>query len=276
VRGAFSSDPVYTAANTYGFKYRRVNPPSTWPHSWTSPAPDYGRCGYSGSLAGSHAKFRGWVDRVSDALGSPTGRLKAGPDMVPPTNSGFHIPMGEFCPVYDPALADPPPAGAYGSPTNYDLEFGVSTTLVQGGGALSMGVFFGAPKDVRMFDLTASTLDTKGYTFYLASDGNFVFRRYDGVVGSFQYQLVWASGWGAMTANRQYRLTVQVRPGTIRVGPSTENGGIAGANSRLFTSTSPSGASGDMWRGPYFYATFYRTSPYTGYIHYHTLKVVNY
>lgn len=276
VRGAFCADPVYAAAATYGFRYRLINPPTTWPHVFTGQAANYGRCGYSSSLDGVHSKFRGWVDRIAGSAGV----LKAGPDMQPPANSGFHMPMGPFCPIFDRDLADPPPVGNYGAPTNYDIEVSVGTGggSWQTGGQQGLGMFFCVPQDVRLFDLAAARTDTIGYSFSLASNGNFVFRRYSGTVGSFAFEHIWASGWPTtqFVTNRAFRIAVQVRPGTIRCGPLTENGGINGANSRLFTATSPANAGADMHRGAYFYLSFWEAPSFAFYRHYTNVRVVNF
>jgi hypothetical protein len=200
--------------------------------------------------------------------------------MAPPANSGFHMPMGVFCPVYDSTLADPPPAGNYGSPTNYDLEVtvGVAGSAWLSGGQQGLGLFFGVPRDVRLFDLTAATVDTIGYSFLLASNGSFVFRRYAGSVGSWAYELGWPSGWtaGQMLSGAEFRIAVQVRPGSIRCGPLTDNGGINGANARQFTASTPAGAGGDLYRGPYFYLSFWESAAFAAYRHFKLLKVVNY
>jgi hypothetical protein len=281
VRGAFCSDPIYTAAHTYGFRYRLVNPPSDSPHIFTGQAANYGRFGYSGTLSGVHAKYRGWVDRIDD---SP-GVLKAGPEMVPPTNSGFHMPMGPYNPIYDRNLTDPPPAGNYGSPTNYDVEITVASVTKnwQTGGQQGMGMFFCVPTDARLLDLTASTTETIGYSLTLASNGNLVFRRYSGVAGAIPYAYTWASGWATseFVNSRFFRIAVQVRPGTIRCGPLTENGGITGANSRLFAASTPTDPGSnqpqaDVHRGPYLYLSFWEAAGYTGYRYFKDLRVVNF
>jgi hypothetical protein len=274
-RGLLSSDPVYVAGHKTGFPYRPVNPPSTAPHVFTSQAPEYGRVGYSSAIASAHAKNRGYVDRPGT---STANTITAGPEMTPPSNSGFHMPMGVFCPIYDPALSVPPPQGVYGAPTNYDIEVSVAVagTAWQGSGQQGMGLFFCVPVDVRLFDLTAANSQTIGYSLVLNSSGQFTFRRYDGVNGTWQFSNAWASGWGTLAITTQYKIMVQVRPGSIRCGPSTANGGITGANSRLFTATNPTDAQGDLYRGPYFYLSYWEAAGYTGFRRFADLKVVNY
>lgn len=273
VRGAFCSDPMYASGHTYGFRYRVINPLVGDPHVFTGMSAKPGMTGYSGTLTGSHAKFRGWIDRT------PTGAgiLKSGPDMQPPANSGFHIPVGPFCPIFDRALPDPPPQGNYGSPNNYDIEVSVAVVgeAWQPGGQQGQGLFICVPRDVRLFDLTAATADTIGYSFVLASNGNFVFRRYSGDPGSYAYSLEWASGWGNLVQPNNYRIAVQVRATSIRCGPLTDNGGITGPNSRQFTGNTPAGAGADMHRGPYFYLSFYNSPTYGGFRHWPDLKVNN-
>lgn len=270
VRGALSSDPVYTAAATYGYRYRRVNPPTTIPHPWSSVASaDYGRIGYSGSIAGAHAKFRGYVGYGQG------GMLQFPPAAAPPTNpvSSYLIPPGRWCPIYDPDNPNPPIDNP-GAPTNYDIDIGVSATVIEGSSTgMAMGVFFGNPEDHRLFDLNAARTTTKGYSFVLATDGNFVFRRYDGNEGTIDYNgPPWASGWGNLAANTEYRIGVQVRPGTVRVGPLTANGGITGPNSRLFDATV---GGGDLWRGGYMWLMYNHDTTYTGNIRFHNLYVRN-
>lgn len=274
VRGAFCSDPMYAPAHTYGFRYRIVNPSVLDPHVFTGTSAKPGITGYSGSILGSQAKYRGWVDR----LPTDYGVLKAGPDMQTPTDSGFHIPAGPFCPIFDRALPDPPPQGNYGAPNNYDIQVSVAVrgAAWQAGGQQGLGLFICVPRDVRLYDLAAATADTIGYSFILASNGNFVFRRYSGDLGTFAYSLAWASGWGTLVQNTYYRIAVQVRGTSIRCGPFSENGGITGANSRLFTGNSPAGAGADMHRGPYFYLSFYDTPTFNGYRHWGDLKVNNF
>jgi hypothetical protein len=274
-RGVITSDPVYVSAAAYKFRYRYVNPPAGSLHPFTGQNADPGRFGYSGSLNGVHARLRGWVDRVN----SPAGVLKIATDATAPSNSGFHMPMGPWNPIFDRALSDPPPPGNYGSPNNYDVETGVAVVAAAGwqsGGQQGLGLFLCVPKDVRLLDLTAATTDTIGYSLTLASNGNFTFRRYDGTTATIAYQLSWASGWGNLTANRVYRITAQVRADSIRCGPSTENGGIAGANSRQFSANTPTGAGGDLHRGPYLYASFWEAAGFDGYRQWHDLKVVNF
>jgi hypothetical protein len=204
VRGAFCSDPIYTAAHTYGFRYRLVNPPSDSPHI---------------------------------------------------------------------------------SPTNYDVEITVASVTKnwQTGGQQGMGMFFCVPTDARLLDLTASTTETIGYSLTLASNGNLVFRRYSGVAGAIPYAYTWASGWATseFVNSRFFRIAVQVRPGTIRCGPLTENGGITGANSRLFAASTPTDPGSnqpqaDVHRGPYLYLSFWEAAGYTGYRYFKDLRVVNF
>lgn len=275
VRGAICSDPVYAAAHTYSFRYREINPPSTAPHPFSGQSAKYGVCGYSGTLLGVHARLRGWTDRSAGS----DGILKSATDMVPPSNSGFNIPAGPFNPIFDRALPDPPPQGNYGSPNNYDVEVGVRVIANSGwqaGGQQGLGLFLCVPSDVRLFDLTAATTNTIGYSFILASNGNFVFRRYSGEPGNYAYLLAWASGWGNLANNRAYTIGVQVRPDSIRCGPLTENGGISGVNSRLFTATNPANAGGDMHRGAYLYCSFINAPGFDGYRHFENLKVTNF
>lgn len=276
-RGGFCSDPVYTSGHTFGFPYRKVDPPTSLAHDWTGPGAHYGVAGYSNSLTGVHCNLRGYVDRFAGTA----ARLNMPSTMAPPTNSGFHLPMGTWCPIYDPALPDPPPQGDYGSPTSYDIHIGFSATGWTA--TQSVGLFICAPLDERMFDLTAANANTKGYAIHLAHNGTLYFRRYNDDNNNVGMQFdsgPWASGWGTLAGSQaqtaiEYRIGVQVRPGSIRVGPLTANGGINGPNSRLFTADTPSGARADLWRGPYFYASHWRPAGYTGTVRYHQLRVVN-
>lgn len=265
VRGALSSDPVYTAAPTYGYRYRLINPPATDPHPWNSlvSAADYGRVGYSGSPEGAHAKFRGYTaSSAVDALQFPV-------DAVPPPNSSYLVPPGRWCPIYDPDNPNPP-IGTPGAPTNYDIQLGVSATTMNGGTGQAMGLFFGNPEDGRLFDLTGSRESTKGYSIALSISGNFVFRRYDGNPGVIDFDNPpWPSGFGALTAGTVYNIGIQVRPGTVRVGPRDA---MTGPNSRLFNATT---GGGDRWRGGFIWLLFYRNSAFTGTMRFHNLRVTN-
>lgn len=274
-RGAICSDPMYVSGHTYGFRYRYVNPPAGSLGPFSGQNADPGRYGYSGTLTGVHARLRGWVDRSAGSAGV----LKIATDAKPPTNSGFHMPMGPWNPIFDRALASPPPQGNYGSPNNYDIEFGVAVVATSGwqpGGQQGMGAFFCVPKDVRLFDLAAANTETIGYSLVVNSQGTFTFRRYDGTMGTWVFSTNWASGWGSLTANRVYRITIQVRPDSIRCGPSTENGGINGTNARQFTGNNPAGVGADLYRGPYVYASFWEAAGFDGFRQFHDFKVVNY
>lgn len=277
VRGAFTSDPVYTTGHTYGFRYRYINPSLTTPYlPFTGQAAKYGVTNYSGTILSSHAKLRGWVDRLPNT----DGILKAGREMQPPANSGYHIPMGPMCPIFDRNLPSPPPQGDYGSPTNYDIE--VNLRIVGGGwqtgGQQGLGLFFCVPRDVRLFDLTSAGSNTIGYSLTLASNANFVFRRYSGETGSFAYALTWPSGWdpAQFVAGAGFKIAVQVRPGTIRCGPYSSNGGINGPNSRLFTANTPAGAGADLHRGPYWYCSFWEQPGFQFTRHFEIPAVTNF
>lgn len=278
-RGAFTSDPIYTAAHSYGFRYRYINPPLTVPYlPFSGQAAKYGITNYSGSILSAHAKLRGWVDRETAQYGY--GILKTGKEMTPPANSGFHIPLGPLNPIFDRNLPSPPPQGDYGTPTNYDIEVNLRIVGVnwQSGGQQALGLFFCVPRDVRLFDLAAASSSTVGYSFLLASDGNFVFRRYSGESGGPSYVLSWSSGWtpSQFVNGGGFKIAVQVRPGSIRCGPFSSNGGITGANSRLFTANSPVNAGGDLHRGPYVYASFWESPGFGGYRHFEAPAVTNF
>lgn len=264
LRGMLCTDPVYASAATYGYNYRPVNPSASAPHPWSrvSGGPDFGRVGYNASIAGSHSQYRGVV------VSGEGGMLQFPPAALPQGNSNYLIPAGRWNPIYDPNLPAPPP-GNPGAPTNYDIECGVSITSPLGASSgMAIGLFFGMPLDVRNFDLSSANADTKGYCIVLTVDGQLNFRRYDGIPGSGQYSLFWASTWTTVTTER--RIHVAVRPGQITISRAEA---IGGTGSKVFNAAT---GGGDVWRGPYFYLAFFRTSGHIGNMRYHNLKVTNY
>lgn len=264
VRGLLSTDPVYTGAPTYGYQYRPVNLPTSAAHPWSrvNSGADFGRTGYNGSIVGAHARFRGAI------IAGVPNILQFGPEALPSGSSNYLIPVGRWNPIYDPNTPEPP-VGNPGSPTNYDIECGVSVTSAQSvASGMAIGLFFGMPSDSRIYDRGASTNDTRGYSVEVLPDGRFRFRRYDGVAGNIAYTMEWSSGWSSISAER--RIHVAVRPGQVTISRAEA---IGGSGSRVFNAAT---GGGDAWRGPYLYLSFFRTSGHAGYCRFHNLKVTNY
>jgi hypothetical protein len=253
VRGIDCADPVYAAGYKGGFRYRRAQA------FWDWQLPNYGRHAYQTQYVLPNWE-RGYV------ASGQGGWLVIPQDLVNPVTtaawqrSAYLILMGEQCPIPDPAR-DPNAPGDYGHPTNYDIEVGFSWDRIISDRTRFMSVFFGSPEDRPMSEWVHANQYTRGYEFRLSQNGNFTLQRYDGVpyTGSldptgppwpYQFQQTWASSWGNLAIGTEYRILIQVRPGTITVGRLGPGSTVL--NGRTFTNTD-AGGRGDMWRGPYFY-----------------------
>jgi hypothetical protein len=251
LKGAICLDPVYVGGPQNNWEYRTLG--QTW--GWGTP--DYGRhSGYSNTgIFGQRDHLRGYVKN-----GAPF-EICLDPDVVPPGEptastgtgvmSAYYILMGEECPI------------AF---TQYDVEFTVRwDTPGSSDGSRYMGCAFGVPEDRHFKDWIRCDQYTKGYTFTMTLNGDFVFSRFDGipfpggdplVTPPYQYGSVWASGFGAIAANTNYAMKVRVRTDRIILGPASQAEG--GANTRTFTATTPAGSGGTLpegtrYRGPFFY-----------------------
>lgn len=251
LRGLDSPDPVYVAGFNSYFRYRRPDA------DWQWPTPDYGRHAYRTQQPAVPTWERGYTN---------SGLLHINETLVNPVTSsdwqrsGYLVLMGEQCPIPDPTWSPSTP-GFYGAPTNYDIEVGFSWSRLMGDRTRWMGVFFGVPEDRPLSEWVYSNTYTKGYQFQLSQNGTFTLQRYDGIpyTGSldpsgppwpYQFSSSWASTWGTINPLQEYRVLIQVRPGTVtmgRLGP-----GNTVLNGRTFDNTDIGGR-GERWRGPYFY-----------------------
>jgi hypothetical protein len=261
-RGTLATDPFYVQGPTNLFRYRKETA------SWAYSPPDYGRHGYTAESLTAHRSFSGYQEAGNN------GKVSIRPDAIPPGDtaslmqSGYYILAGEQCPIRDPAHS-PLPVGSYGSPTNYDIEIGFSWASLVADRGRWCGVWFCAPDDQPIVEYTRANKYTRGYEIQLAQNGQFAFRRYDGIpyTGSYppstapdQYTVFWDSTWGTITPGTEYRILIQVRPGAITVGRLGSNATVL--NGRTFNATT---GGGDKWRGPYFHfgRHFYSTSDAT-------------
>lgn len=253
VRGIDCGDPVYAAGFKSGFRYKREIP------DWGWQSPDWGRHAYQTQYA-LPTWERGYI------ANGEGGVLTIRQDLVNPATTAtwqrtaYFVLMGEQCPITDPAR-NPASPGDYGHPTNYDIEVGFSWSRLISDRSRFMSVFFGAPADQPMSEWVHANQYTRGYQFGLAQNGTFIMQRYDGVPYTgpldptgppwpHQFGTTWASTWGTITPNTEYRVLIQVRPGTITVGRSGPSNTVL--NGMTFTN-SDAGGRGDLWRGPYFY-----------------------
>jgi glycerophosphoryl diester phosphodiesterase len=239
VRGILSQDPIYASGVDNNFKYQSLT--STW--AWAQP--DYGRQAYLDDVAFVRDTYRGYVassNRLSiDGLTHVPGQTD--PDQHP---SSYYLLMGEQVPVRDTGTA----INTYGTATNYDITVGFIWSRLLTDRTQWCSLYFGVPEDRPLYDNTGATSTTKGYAFMLRQNGNFILLRYDGVPypgSGSPYQFIvanWASGWGTITANTEYRVKVQVRSNGIIVG--REDGGGSATKTLV-------GEDYIKWRGPYFY-----------------------
>lgn len=276
IRGALSTDPYYVQGWQNLFRYRKDTA------SWNTGSPDYGRHAYGGDSLTQHRSFDGYRE-----VGGSTGVIAIRSDAIPPGDtaslmqSGYYILAGEQCPINDPTRNAGTP-GAYGSPTNYDIEVGFSWAALVSDRGRWCGVWFCAPDDSAMLEYTRANANTRGYEIQLSQNGTFSFRRYDGIpyTGPYpptttapdQYSTFWDSTWGTIVPGTEYRILIQVRPGTITVGRLGANSTVL--NGRTFNATT---GGGDRWRGPYFHfgRHFFTTSDATT-CRFHNLLVRNY
>lgn len=251
LRGILSTDPYYTQGWGNLFRYRKETA------SWSYSPPDHGRHAYGGESLTTHRSFDGYQENGG------SGKITIRTDAIPPPDtaslmqSGYFVLAGEQCPVRDPAHPTLAP-GQYGTPTNYDIEVGLSWSALVSDRARWMGVWFGAPDDQPIVEYTRANQYTRGYEFQLAQNGTFAFRRYDGVpyTGPYpptttspdQYTSFWDSTWGTIVPGTEYRILIQVRAGAITVGRL--GSGATVLNGRTFNATT---GGGDRWRGPYFH-----------------------
>lgn len=251
LRGIDCADPVYAAGFKSAFRYRRMDA------EWTWPTPDWGRHAYRTQNITTPTWERGYTDSgklfiEQFSLVNPA----TSPDFQ---RTGYMVLAGEQCPIADPTW-DPDVPGDYGEPTNYDIEVGFSWSRLMSDRSRWMSVFFGVPEDRPLSEWVYTNEFTKGYQFQLNQNGLFTMQRYDGIpwtgsldpVGPWPYQFSssWASSWGTINPDQEYRILIQVRPGTVtmgRLGP-----GSTVLNGMTFTNTDVGGR-GERWRGPYFY-----------------------
>jgi glycerophosphoryl diester phosphodiesterase len=239
VRGVLSQDPLYAGGVDNNFKYQSAT--STW--AWGQA--DYGRQAYLDDISFVRDTYRGYVstaNRISiDGLTHVPGQTD--PDEHP---SSYNVLMGEQVPVRDTGSV----FNTYGTATNYDISVGFVWSRAMTDKTQWCSVFFGVPEDRPLYDNTGATSTTKGYAFMLRQNGNFILLRYDGVAypGSGNpYQFIvanWATGWGTLVANTEYRVKVQVRTNGLILG--REDGGGSATKTLV-------GDDYTKWRGQYFY-----------------------
>lgn len=232
LKGILCSDPVYCSGEVNGYRYRSDTA------SWGWGTPDYGRHAYVGDIPWMRDRFRGYV-RLGQA-----GHLTLDGDVLGPAEtdpnlraSGYMILQGEQCPTpnFDPVTR---------VSNNYEIHVGFVWEGIPSDRGRWQCVFLGAPEDRSLTEWELATEYTRGYMIQLNASGNFVATRYDGAYPPVDPPggPVWASGWGNLSANIEYRITIQVRPNSITV--SRADGGGA----REFT-----GDWATRWRGGYFY-----------------------
>jgi hypothetical protein len=264
IRGVIATTPIYCGGKLNTFQYRNTIA------SWNFGAADHGRFAYGTNLPEfATDRWRGYV-----RPGIP-GIINIDGNKVPPgedpgfIETGLWILMGEQCPVRDNTVA----ITEYGAPSNYDIEFGVSWSAVLSDTARWAGVFLACPTDPVIRDWSQATTDTRGYLFTLSQNGTFEMARYDGVAfppggdptvtPPYAFGNTWASGFGVVSANTEYRMKVQVRPTQITFSRADGGGSFVYVNT--------------TWRGPYFYLGrhFFNTVD-TARVGFHTLTTVVY
>lgn len=237
LRGVLCLDPVYCAGILSSFSYKK--PVGTW--GWGTP--DYGRYAYGTDQENMRDKYRGYVKNGEGGRIYIDGGTLA-PHETDPNfrQSSYFILMGEQCPVRDTRVA----ANVVGSPNFYDIDVSVTWTSLTSDQGRHLSVFFAVPQDRPLTEWQLATTYTKGYMFSLSENGTFVFQRYDGGSNAAMFES-WASPWGVVTPNAEYRLKVRVRPDRVIVGPADQSEG--GAQTHTYTGAN----GGTMWRGAYFY-----------------------
>lgn len=275
LRGGISWDPVYVNGSQSNFRYRALNA------VWDTPDPNHGRQGPYVSGNGFRPEWQSQNNRtpmsdhfrglITGAL-SDRGRLLLTADVIPPgetdggagstaVQTGYNILMGEQCPVPWP---------------QYDIDFDVrwhgDTNTIDG---RYMGIIFGVDEDREVKEWIRCDQYSKFYLFALSITGTFVFFRYDGIPypgngAAYQYTFDWASGYNTPgpggNTGASYGLKVRVRNDRLVLGPSNQD--ESGANTRIFTATTPAeNGTGRLpdatrWRGKYFYMNrhFWNTS----------------
>lgn len=232
LKGIMCSDPVYCSGEANGFRYRQDN--ATW--SWGTP--DYGRHGYVGDIPWSRDRFRGYI---RNGVG---GHLVLDGDVLGPAETdpafrrtGYMILQGEQCPAPNFDLTTR-------VSNNYEIHVGFMWEGIPADRGRWLCVFFANPQDRSLTEWELATEYTRGYMFQLSAGGDFVLSRYDGAFPPIPPTggTTWASGWGNLTTNVEYRIQIQVRPDSIRIGRAD------GGAMREFT-----GDWATRWRGGYFY-----------------------
>lgn len=233
LKGILCSDPVYCAGETTNYRYRKEGASWNWHNA------DYGRHAYVGSIPWMRDRFRGYINNGQAGFLSLDGDVLLPNDTDPNFRpSGYLILQGEQCPVptYDPVTR---------TSNNYEIHVGFLWTGMSVDRSRWMSVFFANPEDRSLTEWEWATEYTRGYQFQLTQNGLFTFGRWDGAYPPVNPPVggnAWASGWGNLSPNIEYRVQVQVRPGSIRVGRAD------GGAMREFT-----GPFATQWRGPYFY-----------------------
>lgn len=239
LKGAIAFDPVYVGGALNNQPHRKNA--ATW--GWGTP--DYGRhspwsnSGYDGQ----RDKYRGYVE---NGVG---GQINLDADIINPFDtpgallpSGYHILMGEQCPI------------PY---TSYDIDCTFIWETRPTDTGRWMDIWCCSPEDRNIYEWTKANQFTKGYQFQLTVSGLFVMARYDGIPSNgsespppYQYSLAWDSPWsgGGISGGTEYRVKVRVRPDRIVMGPSGQSEG--GANTRTFNAGT---GGGTTWRGAYAY-----------------------